>query len=232
MWRWLKIDLKNKMPVQKFQDAEIEYQNWLAINPCGYVLVTTRDVSLSHMSLHRASCRMISQYMKNMAKDAFTGRGYIKICSTNHADLSDWIKVQGGSRFTKLCSICNPNVSERSIIDGAHQLLFEFEAEVRSSISLTLEERRKRLCNAARHPKRTVVTTTIFQRNPDVVAEVLYRAQGVCERCKQIAPFMRAVDGTPYLEVHHIQPLSENGEDTVKNAIALCPNCHRYKHYG
>jgi 5-methylcytosine-specific restriction endonuclease McrA len=39
-------------------------------------------------------------------------------------------------------------------------------------------------------------------------------------------------DGAYYLEVHHIIPLSENGEDSVDNAIALCPNCHRQEHYG
>ena len=26
--------------------------------------------------------------------------------------------------------------------------------------------------------------------------------------------------------------LSNDGEDTVENAEALCPNCHREKHYG
>jgi 5-methylcytosine-specific restriction protein A len=34
------------------------------------------------------------------------------------------------------------------------------------------------------------------------------------------------------LEVHHKKQLSEGGEDTVENAIALCPNCHREAHYG
>ncbi|MEE7094460.1 HNH endonuclease, partial [Escherichia coli O10] len=39
-------------------------------------------------------------------------------------------------------------------------------------------------------------------------------------------------DGTPFLEVHHIEWLSKGGEDSVENAIALCPNCHRQAHYG
>jgi len=34
------------------------------------------------------------------------------------------------------------------------------------------------------------------------------------------------------LEVHHKVPLAEGGDDTVENAIALCPNCHRHAHYG
>jgi 5-methylcytosine-specific restriction endonuclease McrA len=39
-------------------------------------------------------------------------------------------------------------------------------------------------------------------------------------------------DGRPYLEVHHVVPLSEGGDDTLENAAALCPSCHRELHYG
>jgi 5-methylcytosine-specific restriction protein A len=76
------------------------------------------------------------------------------------------------------------------------------------------------------------VFSTVYQRNPDVVAEVLARANGVCEGCQSPAPFIRAKDGTPYLEVHHNVQLALGGDDTVKNAVALCPNCHRKAHFG
>jgi 5-methylcytosine-specific restriction enzyme A len=88
------------------------------------------------------------------------------------------------------------------------------------------------LQQAAKIPETVQVVTTAFKRNPDVVAEVLQRAQGYCEACGYQAPFLRASDGTPYLEVHHIIPLAEQGEDTVENAVALCPNCHREVHFG
>ncbi|SFB88291.1 HNH endonuclease [Marinospirillum celere] len=52
------------------------------------------------------------------------------------------------------------------------------------------------------------------------------------QACGTPAPFNRKSDGTPYLEVHHKTPLALGGEDTVENAIALCPNCHRKAHYG
>ena len=81
-------------------------------------------------------------------------------------------------------------------------------------------------------PASVIVQTTVYRRNPDVVAEVLSRAAGVCERCEKPAPFLRAKDSTPYLEVHHKIRLSNGGEDTVKNAIAICPNCHRELHFG
>ncbi|WP_080666815.1 HNH endonuclease signature motif containing protein [Variovorax paradoxus] len=44
--------------------------------------------------------------------------------------------------------------------------------------------------------------------------------------------FVSKATGDPYLEVHHITPLALGGDDTVDNAWALCPNCHREKHFG
>ena len=94
------------------------------------------------------------------------------------------------------------------------------------------ENRRQRLETAPKKPSVVQVTRAEFRRNGDVVAEVMIRAIGVCEECGCNAPFFRASDGTQYLEIHHILPLSEGGDDTVENALALCPNCHRKKHFG
>jgi 5-methylcytosine-specific restriction protein A len=58
---------------------------------------------------------------------------------------------------------------------------------------------------------------------------VLKRASGVCEACGLEGPFKTGV-GVPFLEVHHVVPLAEGGSDTVNNAVALCPNCHRALH--
>ena len=92
--------------------------------------------------------------------------------------------------------------------------------------------RASRLEKAHRKPKSKLSKVVIYERNPDVVAEVLCRANGYCEDCGSEAPFMRKKDGTPYLEVHHKTLIAEGGEDTVENAEALCPNCHRKKHFG
>jgi len=92
--------------------------------------------------------------------------------------------------------------------------------------------RAKRLAAAPKRPTTRVKAVLDFDRNPDVVAEVLAQAAGKCQRCGSPAPFIRRSDGSPYLEVHHKIPLAFGGEDTVANAIALCPNCHREAHYG
>jgi 5-methylcytosine-specific restriction protein A len=108
----------------------------------------------------------------------------------------------------------------------------EFDRDIEKAKSDTPEKRAKRLEKSTKKSEVSYKLTKVYKRNPDVVVEVLIRANGICEYCKQSAPFMRKKDSSPYLEVHHIKQLSLGGEDTVENALALCPNCHREKHYG
>jgi hypothetical protein len=70
--------------------------------------------------------------------------------------------------------------------------------------------------------------TTRYLRSPHVKAWVLQQAGGCCESCGEPGPF--EVDGRPFLELHHVQPLAEGGSETVGNAVAVCPNCHRAFH--
>jgi 5-methylcytosine-specific restriction endonuclease McrA len=111
-------------------------------------------------------------------------------------------------------------------------LIFDYESRLVDSLSSTSAQRRQRLSVTDPVPPKVNVRTWVFIRNTDVVAEVLENAAGVCGGCQQLAPFVRKSDGTPYLEVHHRVPLAAGGPDTVANAVALCPNCHRQRHYG
>ncbi len=108
----------------------------------------------------------------------------------------------------------------------------KFELAVEKSKQSSSADRQARLQIASKNPEKITTTSVSFRRNPDVVAEVLERAKGICEKCKNPAPFNRKKDNTPYLEVHHKTRLADDGEDSVKNAIALCPNCHREAHFG
>ncbi len=123
------------------------------------------------------------------------------------------------------------NRSSPASADSLHPESTPFQRSVRAALALDPNTRHKRLATAPTQPERISVTTTSFRRNPDVVAEVLSRAAGICEQCHRPAPFKRR-DGTPYLEVHHRVQLADGGPDTVTNAVALCPNCHREQHYG
>lgn len=121
--------------------------------------------------------------------------------------------------------------AEAPVADAA-SLFADFDDQVANSLADSAENRRHRLKSAPVKPRKVKVTTSVFVRNADVVAEVLHRANGSCEGCKKEAPFTRRSTGGPYLEVHHRTPLAQGGDDTVLNAVALCPNCHRRQHYG
>ena len=107
-----------------------------------------------------------------------------------------------------------------------------FDLAIYQSLQDSPETRLKRLSKARTYPKSQSLTTKVYMRNPDVIAHRLFLAHGICEDCKNPAPFYRKSDNSPYLEVHHIVPLSQNGTDTLDNTVALCPNCHRKRHLG
>lgn len=67
-----------------------------------------------------------------------------------------------------------------------------------------------------------------FDRSPYVAEYAKRRANGICDLCQQPGPF--TVNGRRFLECHHIQRLADNGEDSLTNTVALCPNCHRRIH--
>lgn len=127
--------------------------------------------------------------------------------------------------------IPNP-IYATSNLPTLNQIVEDKKWELKSALKLSAQKRKEILAKSNPKPTRITVSLTIFNRNQYVVAEVLSRANGICEKCKMSAPFKKDICNEPYLEVHHIIPLSEGGDDTVENAIGLCPNCHKHAHYG
>lgn len=106
-------------------------------------------------------------------------------------------------------------------------MVAEFETQV-----ITLKSKKNLpKPNGIKEPEKTYSQVTNYNRDPKVKAWVLKEADGKCECCSSNAPFTTA-EGEPFLEVHHLRRLADGGSDTVANAIALCPNCHREIHYG
>ena len=79
-----------------------------------------------------------------------------------------------------------------------------------------------------RRPSRYVLTRQ-YVRDENVAEWIRRNTKGVCELCRNTAPFAK-LNGQPFLEIHHIKWLSQGGEDTINNAVGLCPNCHRKMH--
>lgn len=110
---------------------------------------------------------------------------------------------------------------------SAQPPVVSFEMEVREN----LENKNLSEPTGSKQPETTISLVVQYKRDPLVKAWVLKQADGVCECCGKDAPF-KTPDGQSFLEVHHVHELSGKGPDTISNAVAICPNCHRALHYG
>lgn len=117
----------------------------------------------------------------------------------------------------------------KSSIDFATEFNQDFEKEVENKRSMHRADLLDDACNRGGKPGKYRVNTTVYYRDPVIAAAVKERANGRCDLCGQTAPFNSA-NGFPYLEEHHLDRLADGGDDSVDNAVALCPNCHRKMH--
>ena len=141
--------------------------------------------------------------------------------------------IQQNKAYIKFVSLKELDVSEPKLVrDTQAEYLVKFDTAVGGSLTTTSSERQKIILASDKTPKKVLRYIEDYARNPTVVAEALYKANGICEACHQPAPFIKKSNGEPYLEVHHIKPLSEGGEDSLENVQAICPNCHRKMHFG
>jgi 5-methylcytosine-specific restriction enzyme A len=80
--------------------------------------------------------------------------------------------------------------------------------------------------------KKARLTIVEYQYRSKLIKQyALGRANGTCELCGNEAPFLSSANN-PFLEVHHILKLADDGPDSCENVAALCPNCHREAHFG
>ena len=145
------------------------------------------------------------------------------ISSFDETNAKVFIKFVGQD---KLFPKANESINESEV-----EYKVNFESDVNKSLNDSPEKRRSRLSSRSKTPRVVYRLVKDYSRDPDVVAEALYRANGRCEKCQAKAPFTKRSNGQPYLEVHHIIPLSQGGLDSLSNVISLCPNCHREVHF-
>jgi len=79
-------------------------------------------------------------------------------------------------------------------------------------------------------PDRVKVSGLAYARDPKIREAVQHRAKGKCEYCGELG--FERLDGTHYVETHHIIALAKDGADRRTNVIAVCPNHHREAHFG
>lgn len=122
------------------------------------------------------------------------------------------------------------------IFDGARHsqassstLDIQVQARNRKFARMKSEELKVRASAARKLPTKRAVTSTKIVRDQAGAEYVKRIAKGPCDLCRDAAPFKDKF-GHPYLECHHVIRLADDGEDSVKNAIALCANCDRKMH--
>jgi len=101
--------------------------------------------------------------------------------------------------------------------------------KARKVVKVSDQELEERALLSSRKASVASVNSTQYIRNPYVAEYSKRRAKGICQLCSKAAPF-NDKGGKPFLESHHIVWLARDGEDTIHNTVALCPNCHRKMH--
>lgn len=80
------------------------------------------------------------------------------------------------------------------------------------------------------HPEKREYLIETYSRNRgwSRLAKKTFGENCMCDNC--INSFIKE-DGTPYIEVHHIVPLHQGGEDGIWNLSVLCAHHHRMAHF-
>ncbi len=113
-------------------------------------------------------------------------------------------------------------------------MMLQVEAVPDEPSELPLAALRDRAFAAARPQQTKQLTNSLAsyrQRSVAVREYVLARAAGKCELTGKSAPF-QTKSGQPYLEVHHVRRLSDDGPDDPRYVAAICPTVHREIHFG
>jgi 5-methylcytosine-specific restriction endonuclease McrA len=80
-------------------------------------------------------------------------------------------------------------------------------------------------------------TKNYFGRNSQVAINAIAHSNYKCESDPSHSSFIRKNRNEPYLEPHHLIPLSKQSQfqyslDVEANIVSLCSNCHNEVHYG
>lgn len=224
VWLSLDQDFLNSYPTEKQLLEESTDWKWDEIVYPKYHKISSKNGYYTPSENHPETWKLIKKFHFRFLDRVAEKYGQLRTTSQNKHDPRVILYLR------QVLGIFIPEPDYVIVDEAAY--FSDLSDEIKKSQKLSKAKRRERLESANKKPEAIKVIRTEFKRNPDVIVEVLERANGTCEACGNPAPFLRASDSTPYLEVHHIKSLAKGGEDTVENALGLCPNCHRKMHFG
>lgn len=126
-------------------------------------------------------------------------------------------------RLLKVCIEVNPSCKRR--IDA---IASSVSRPFRSAMNSTDEARAFKLLA---EPIRREMTIEAFERKAAWAAEArrVYGFRCMASGCSFT---LVKVDGTRFIEVHHVTSMRDGGGNDILNLSVLCPNHHRAIHYG
>ncbi len=189
---------------------------------------TTGHQSLNfaqNKTLHQSNSNGVGLHLFEVFKDKqYTYAGQVILCSEPYTEIQP---DREGQERTVYVFPLTLKSSRRYITAEDRQ--HTYQVKENKAKKLNDQEIALRVEHSTRKPSKTRVKTNVYERNVWVAEFAKRLAKGNCQLCLQPAPF-NDKKGTAYLETHHIIWLSQGGEDTPENTVALCPNCHRKMH--
>lgn len=153
-----------------------------------------------------------------MAKAVYTYRGVVKLVDKPYKSRQP--DDNGNMRNVWMFPVA-------PVAEAAKNVLHELTELEISQLSDKELARYTAVKNVKKEPK--TAETVVYYRDPYLKQMVKRIADGKCQFCGNIAPFIDK-QGEPYLEEHHVKRLADGGKDTIDNVVAICPNCHRKVH--
>lgn len=125
----------------------------------------------------------------------------------------------------------NVNIFIYNLSKLENQNIGNDDSEEKLYAQINIDLLRERVQNVNTTPTQVQREINVYSRNNALRVFVKIRANYSCEMpdCDYIA--FEKDNGEKYIEVHHIIPLADGGEDSDTNTVALCPICHRKMHY-
>jgi predicted HNH restriction endonuclease len=170
-----------------------------------------------------------------------TGTGMSGAGDTDRAVWREYFDAQASTlrmdalrqEFTR---VWTAEASELSMPVEVNAVSTAIEEEAERLQTLPLEQLLARYAaqesDGASRPATRVLVARDYDRNPLVISVARLRASHKCEMRDCPHPIFETAGGLPYMEVHHIIPLADGGEDTIENVACLCPAHHREIHLG
>ncbi len=147
-------------------------------------------------------------------------------------EAGDFRRPELEREFIRLWRVAGEAASSLSDADQDGTLLAHAKRLAAEGLGVLMARYAKERDARPSRPSTKSVSIRSYERSALVAAIAKLRADNRCELPNCHHPAFVEEDGIVFTEVHHIEPLSEGGEDVLENVACLCPAHHREVHVG